>query len=543
MSKHHAATAVGGLQRLNRLALALAPAACLWLAGPAALADVTVTGPYSLDPNTGAILGPGNVSIPGSTLALGAGSNFAVTAGASAALAAFSTNGSVTLSDLGSLLSLRSGVAGDASTSNPRVNIGIEGNGSMTVRGGAALRIEGLAPASPVWFGEGAGLITGSGWGTASSGRIEVSGAGSRVDTLGTNNFITIATGPKASGQMSLSNGAVAHTTLMGIGDWGASGSVQVDNATLRLSGAWRDGAVIGASLAVGNGPGSTGTISLKNGARVFVENSGTELTNLSLGGLAFNPGGTGVLDASGGSSVSVSSAGASQFIVGMTSGGVGVASFSGGSSLTAGYVGVGAQGGHDTGGSGTLIINDSSTLTATTLEVGAKGYVGGTGTINANVVNRGVFSPGNSPGTLTVNGSFSAAAGAKLVLEVQSDGHGGFVTDHLIFGSGQSVNLSGLGIEFRFLGSTDPNAFQASGEFKIDQFLSQSGSPLDHSLLAGASYTASSDSYSFTGFNFNADGGAVFQAQAVPEPGTWALFAAGLSFGGCLLRRRGTGR
>lgn len=79
----------------------------------------------------------------------------------------------------------------------------------------------------------------------------------------------------------------------------------------------------------------------------------------------------------------------------------------------------------------------------------------------------------------------------------------------------------------------------QASGDFQIDSFLSEAGTPLDHALLEGVSYAAISSAYQFTSFTFSAEGGAVFAAQPVPEPGTWVLFALGLGVTGWLQKRR----
>ena len=58
-----------------------------------------------------------------------------------------------------------------------------------------------------------------------------------------------------------------------------------------------------------------------------------------------------------------------------------------------------------------------------------------GSGVINANVVNYGTITPGNSPGRLTINGDYDGTGG-KIVLEVASDGSGGFVFDEIVFGS-----------------------------------------------------------------------------------------------------------
>ncbi|MEJ6001103.1 PEP-CTERM sorting domain-containing protein [Paucibacter soli] len=360
-----------------------------------------------------------------------------------------------------------------------------------------------------------------------SNGTVKVGGTGELlVSAPGSNSFIIVGTGSQSHGRLRIFQGGLVSTTAMGVGEYGAQGLVDLEAGTLRLDGAWRHGVNVGASLAVGDG-GGTGEMTLAKHSQLSIHADGTERGNLSVGGAYFAPGGTGTLTVSSGSSVSVTGGGGGQVLLGSTPAGAGTLSISGASSLTTNYIGVAAHNGADTGGQGSLLVQDSSSVNADTIEIGVMGFVGGTGTLNANIINRGIFSPGNSPGTLTVNGSFVSQLGGRLVLEVASDGQGGFITDQLIFGV--APQLDGLQINFRFLGHTDPNAFQASGGFQIDRFLSQAGTPLNHQLLSGASYSASSDSYLFSSFRFSADAGAVFQAQPVPEPQTWALWLLGL--------------
>ncbi|HYR67685.1 MAG TPA: autotransporter domain-containing protein, partial [Reyranella sp.] len=68
----------------------------------------------------------------------------------------------------------------------------------------------------------------------------------------------------------------------------------------------------------------------------------------------------------------------------------------------------------------GTLAVNGSITSNVT---VGSGGTLGGTGTIAGRVVNAGIIAPGNSIGTLTINGSYVQAAGSIYQVEVNGAG------------------------------------------------------------------------------------------------------------------------
>ena len=68
----------------------------------------------------------------------------------------------------------------------------------------------------------------------------------------------------------------------------------------------------------------------------------------------------------------------------------------------------------------GTLAVNGSITSNVT---VGAAGTLGGNGTIGGNVTNAGTLAPGNSIGTLTINGNFVQAAGSTYQVEANAAG------------------------------------------------------------------------------------------------------------------------
>lgn len=472
------------------------------------------------------------------------------------------TTGALRLDGSGSLLSLTSPMSAAGAFDLPQANIGWGGTGTVDVTGGAQLRLLGQGTSTPAQLANTRMTVGQSINNLAGTGTLNISGAGSRVSVAGTDAAVFIGRGSGGSGTLNLTAGAALDTTLLDVGLSGAVGTLQANASTITLTGQW-SGNTIGSTLGIGLSTGSIGSVRLANGSLLSINNPGNQGATLLIGGANSAPGGNGSLvvrastvqiagpanataavvgyNGSGlasfenASTLDVGSTGA--VIVGWKPGSTGALNVSGGSTVLANYVGVGASP-EGNGGVASLIVNDTSTLTATTIEVGSQGYVGGTGTLIGNVINRGVFNPGNSPGTLHVQGSFANQVGGRLVLEVGSDGAGGFVTDQLVFDASTPVSLGSVQIEFRFLGTADPNAFQASGGFQIDSFLRQGNGGLDHALLGNASFSATSAAYQFSSFTFTADGGAVFQAQAVPEPATWALWSLGLVFSAWLKRR-----
>lgn len=590
----------GGVHRMSisgagsRLTYGTTSNAGLWIGRNGSTASLAISGGGAIEGinriqvgNTGAT---GSLTVTGSGSRIDFGSRFAdlfvgrqgavgtasITQGAVVSLDAWQprlfvgsgdgltgTVGALRIDGTGSLLSLVSPQSAAGAFDLPQGNIGWGGAGTVDVTGSAQLLLNGRGTSTPAQIAQTRMTIGQNVNGLNGTGTLNVSGAGSRVSVAGTDATVYVGRGSGGTGTINLSAGGALETTLLDVGLGGGVGTLQANAASIALGGQ-HSGSAIGATLGIGLGTGSLGSVRLANGSSLTINNAGDLGSLLIIGGANSAPGGNGSLvvrastvQISGqphvtGAVVGYNGSGQASFengsvldvgatggvVVGWQPGSTGLLTFSGGSALTGGYVGVGASRDGD-GGVATLIVNDTSTLTANTIEIGAKGYVGGTGTLIGNIVNRGIFSPGNSPGTLHVQGSFANQAGGRLVMEVESDGHGGFVTDQLVFDAGSAVTLGSVQIEFRFLGATDPNAFQASGGFQIDSFLRQGGSGLDPSLLAGASYTASSGAYQFSSFSFSADSGAVFQAQAVPEPQTWALFALGLGWVGWLQRRR----
>ena len=439
--------------------------------------------------------------------------------------------------------------------------------GTLNISGGGKLLLDGNAgsttAARATTFYVGGRSVTTAG----GSGIARVTGAGSEIRLSGSDTNFHVGAGPGSSGQFTLADSARLASTAFAIGTAGGVGIAKIDNARVDLSGQYTGGPLIGAVMAIGDGADSTGVVTMSNGARVVITNPGSNGTGVTIGGSSLRSGGDGTLNMSGGSVLQVivpadtssmtvgrtgtglarvkgSSVdlGGSALYVGRFSGADGTMIVSENSTVSAGYVGSGRNKTGD-GGTGTLIVN-ASTLTAPTIEIGPNGYLGGSGTIIGSIVNYGLVNPGNSPGTLTVDGSFVNGLGGRLMLEIENDGNGGFNTDHLIFTNGSSVNLTGLDVRFRFLGNTDPNAFKASGQFVIGQFLQTRDGQgnlvgLAPTSFNGAGFSAQADQYVFSNFSFSVASGASFTAAPVPEPSEWMMLFAGMGLIYASARRR----
>lgn len=463
---------------------------------------------------------------------------------------------------------------GAAEARNPLLRVGSLGTGVMNITNGGALVMQGNA-VSTVAASRSTALFVGGTGDTASGGTgvALVSGAGSHITMTGSDGFIGVGIGAGASGTLTVASQASVNSMIINVGRSGGVGVMNLDNATVNLAGQQTGNNLAGAGMSVGSG-GGTGIFSLSNGAVLNIDNAaGTVSAGLNLGGSANFAGGQGIMTMSGGSRIditapaglggitvgrsgvgtlhmsasSIDTHGNGGVVVGRDAGSVGTLVLADGSTLNTDFVGVGrnrdAAGVTGPGGIGTLVVNSGSTVTANLIEIGTSGYLGGNGTLVGNVVNYGVVNPGNSPGTLVIDGGFANLG--RIVLEVEADGAGGFVTDHLVFTQGSTVNLGDADIVFSFLGSTDPNAFQAAGGFDVDNFIVQQAAgggtvALEASVFADVTFKAEAESYVITSFVYTPDSGATFTATPVPEPATWASLAAGLALLAGLRRRRG---
>ncbi len=466
---------------------------------------------------------------------------------------------------------------GPAEAFNPLMRVGRDGSGSLTISAGGKLLIEGNAlstvadsRSTSLYIG-GTGDTTNGGTGIA-----RVTGAGSEIRLSGVDTYIGVGHGPQSNGQLIVADHGLVSAIGMNVGRSGGVGVLNVDNAALAFAGQQTGNVQSGAFLSIGRS-GGIGVASLSNGSIVTLVNAGSQGASLNLGGTGPGPLGDGSLTLSGGSQVRVQAApglgvvsvardgsgllrlkgassvdvGDGNFYIARLPGSDGTVIATENSRITAGWVGVGRNltgtgTGSVDGGSATLVLN-GATLNARDVVIGTNGFLGGTaGSINVSgsITNYGIFSPGNSPGVFNINGKYVAGVGSRLVLEVQANGTGGFDVDEVRFGAGSDIDLGAMAVEFRFLGATNPNAFQASGGFAIGNFVRQATASgnyvgLDPAEFAQVSFAARADGYAFTSFSFNALTGATFTAVPVPEPGTFALWLAGGAVVCGLLRRR----
>jgi autotransporter-associated beta strand protein len=203
-----------------------------------------------------------------------------------------------------------------------------------------------------------------------------------RANTLG-------LTGP-VSGPGGLTKQGAGLLVLSGVNDY--LGGTTVNEGTLRLgAGAFlpATGALTvnggffdlnGNSITVGSLSGAGGTIALGSGTLISDDDAITVLASVITGTGGLTKSGTGILNLTG------------------------INTYTGPTSVT----------------NGRLAVNGSITGDVT---VGADGVLGGAGTIFGSVTSIGVVAPGNSIGTLTVNGALVQNAGSTYQVEANSLG------------------------------------------------------------------------------------------------------------------------
>ncbi|MBZ5724381.1 MAG: hypothetical protein LAP87_05230 [Acidobacteriia bacterium] len=173
--------------------------------------------------------------------------------------------------------------------------------------------------------------------------------------------------------------------------------------------------------------------------------------------------------------------------------------------------------------------LNVSGTLVAGTVDVGSGQQLKGSGIIDGNVVVSGETDPGNSPGTLTINGNFTQTMGSFMNIELGGPGLGQFdqlnVNGDISLAGTLAILLYGGyapagGTTFDILNWTGVR----TGSFDAITF---------PTLASGYSFLSLWGDKSLTLEVLYQGGG-----NTVPEPATYFLIAAGLLVGGYQWRK-----
>ncbi len=170
----------------------------------------------------------------------------------------------------------------------------------------------------------------------------------------------------------------------------------------------------------------------------------------------------------------------------------------------------------------------NNGTLTQALIQIDG-GSLSGTGTINGNVNigSAGSVNPGNSPGTLTINGDF--ASSGNLVFELAGLGSGQYDVLNI---NGNLFFTGGL-ITFNFI-----NGFQAAAGDSWDFLFANSITGLG---TLGFAFNGLGDGlgWEFTESNGHLNLSLTRLGVSVPEPQTYALIALGLVLLGVMARRK----
>jgi len=306
-------------------------------------------------------------------------------------------------------------------------------------------------------------------------------------DYTGNNIFIN---GGTATGESAVIHGNTAFTGGALTGTWAVAGGQQL---------AMRGG---GTKFASGLQLTNAGTLAVQTSDALYVQN-GTNITNASTGVIDFQT--DSLWYNNGGATSSIVNLGLIQ-----KSGGVGTSTIGNGLALSnLGVVDV---------RTGTIQLPNNFTNDGTLKGIGAY-------TTNL-LTNNGHVAPGESPGTLTLNGNFAQTAGGFFDVGLDGASFGQLLVNG-------SANLAGsidaicLGACSYAVGTTWDVMHATTGV---------AGTFAGPVLMTGFSSGAFTVTYTANDVWLTVTEATV---AAVPEPGTYALMLSGLAAVGCLARRR----
>jgi autotransporter-associated beta strand protein/T5SS/PEP-CTERM-associated repeat protein len=319
-------------------------------------------------------------------------------------------------------------------------------------------------------------------------------------------------------GTVTVSSGTWANSSNLTVGASG-TGTLTMNGGLVIVSGSLSKNAAstinlnAGGTLQIGVGGtsgvllGGTGSL-VNNGTLVFNRSNASTYSGVLSGSGAVTKQAAGLLTLAGANSYS-----------GLTTISAGTVALSGTGSIGGGGLNLGT-----TGSPGVL---DLSALTAGTYSLPATGNLAGVGTLLGNgksLTVLGAFTPGNSPGTVTVDSGFTLdlSNSGSSVFEITSPTFTAGTFD-LVSGNG-SVVFGGI-LNLAFSGGT-----YADGTDVLQLFANTGGRSGNFSAV---NFTGLAAGQSAT---FNPATGFI---TVVPEPSTCASLLAGLAYGGYSLFRR----
>jgi autotransporter-associated beta strand protein len=438
-------------------------------------------------------------------------------------------------------------ISGTATGSGSRDSMGIDNFQISNLSSSAASATLGITTSGSTTYSgpisiTGTATLTAVAGGTATFSGIISGTAGSIIKTgLGT--VILTGTNTYAAG-----TSITAGTLKAGNSNSFGSGSVTLSaGATLDLNSLTFANTITNNGGTLANAGSFSGTSSVSGTADYSGAVGGTVVVDA--GGVANFSGSINSLTVSAGGQANLND-GSSLIQTTLTNDGLLVANRSSDATLSTAISGSGA---FEKLGSGILTVTGNSTYSGATtvsagrlkvngslgsggLSVAASAWLMGTGTVNGPVTVSGTFSPGSSPGVITL-GSLSLTSTSTTIIEVLGATRGTSY-DGIDIATASGLTYGGL-LSFEFGGSA-----LADGTYDIFNFAgTSSGSfaSLDSTGFYAGTWTNNSNG-SFTlvkdaqTLTFSQSTGDII---VVPEPATLALAAAGAAALACALRRR----
>lgn len=298
------------------------------------------------------------------------------------------------------------------------LEVGDTGDAEMTVSAGGAVRTAqgsiGVAPG-----GMGLATITGAGSTWTMSGALQVG--------LQAPGELRVQSGATASvaapGFIGVFAGGDGHASVSGGSQLTFNGQLQVGRETVGSLEVSAGGAATCNSTGSASGTGLILGLQGQGDGTVVIGGAGSTLT-CSPGAAVVGWSATGSMEITDGAVVTSDGG-----YVGRLSGSAGGVTISGAGARWASSqpirVGLDSMGAE--GGNGRLTVLNGGVAQAPSILVGQAGRIEGSGVISGPVTNAGTASPGASPGTLSINGSYTQAATGKLRIDINGTAPGAF--------------------------------------------------------------------------------------------------------------------